>query len=266
MKKFGFIILFISIVIVGFWLIAVPESYIVDRIKTSLMEYNMTVETEDLRKGLFYNLKADRVIMKNYAPDDSLRTLLILDNMRAKLDILSLLTVHPQLDFDCTVNNGRVSGSMRLPERKTVSLDGSGISIDNLPVMDMLNIQGDGTLSFRMVLIRGEGDVQFSVDNLRIRNAGFVNTVLPTDLFHAIKGAARVNNNRIDIQSVAINGNGIYARAKGMLQERTLNMDMEIMLDASFQPESLIRTMLAQYRISPGYYRIPIRYQLPVFF
>jgi type II secretion system protein N len=266
MKKIGFIIVFISIVIVGFWLIAVPESYIEDRIETSLMAYNMTVETEGLRKGFFYNLKADRVIVRNHAPDDSLRTLLILDNMHAKLDILSLLTVRPQLNFDCTVNHGRVSGSMRLPEQKTVSLNGTGISIDNLPVMNVLNIQGDGILSLRMVLIRGEGDVRFSIDNLSVRNAGFVNTVLPTDLFHAIKGAARVNNNRINIQSVAINGNGIYTRAKGMLQERTLNMDMEVMLDASFQPESLIRTMLAQYRISPGYYRIPIRYQLPAFF
>ncbi len=266
MKKIGIILAVVLIVVMGFWLIAVPKSLIRNRVDTSLMEYNMAIETDELRKGLFYNLRAERVVLNTIGSDDSLRALLILDNIRAKLDILSLLTARLEMDFECMVNNGSVSGSTRLPEQKTLMLHGRGINIRQLPVMEILNIQGDGTLSFRMSLIRGEGEVRFSVDNLNIKKAGFFSTILPMDQFHAIKGAARVHENRIDIQSVAIKGNGLYARAKGIVRGRSLNMDMEIMLDTSFQPDSLIRTMLARYRVSPGYYRVPIQHQLPQIF
>ncbi len=266
MKKIGIILAVVLIVVMGFWLIAVPKSLIRNRVDTSLMEYNMAIETDELRKGLFYNLRAERVVLNTIGSDDSLRALLILDNIRAKLDILSLLTARPEMDFEFMVNNGSVSGSTRLPEQKTLMLHGRGINIRQLPVMEILNIQGDGTLSFRMSLVRGEGEVRFSVDNLNIKKAGFFSTILPMDQFHAIKGAARVHENRIDIQSVAIKGNGLYARAKGIVRGRSLNMDMEIMLDTSFQPDSLIRTMLARYRVSPGYYRVPIQHQLPQIF
>lgn len=266
MKKIGIVLIVVLIVIVGFWLIAVPKSLVTDRINTALMEYNMMMEADNLRKGFFYNLRADKAVINTVGSDHAVRSLFVLNDIHAKLNILSLIAARPELEFNCNAYNGSVSGSMRLPEQKTLTLYSSGINIRQLPVMDILNIQGDGTLSFHISLIRGEGEVRFSIDNLNIIKAGFLNAVFPMDLFHAVKGSALIHENRIDIPSVAIRGNGLYARAKGTVRGHSLNMDMEIMLDSSFQPDSLIRTMLAQYGVSPGYYRIPVQLELPKIF
>ena len=103
------------------------------------------------------------------------------------------------------------------------------------------------------------GNLKFTVEDADIRTASFGGVPLPLNMFHTARGAMETDGSVLRIISFAMEGKGIYARIKGDVTGRMLNLTMEIMPDATLEGQNLMFSMIRRYEVSPGYYSIPIR-------
>jgi hypothetical protein len=60
-----------------------------------------------------------------------------------------------------------------------------------------------------------------------------------------------------------MSGAGIYARVRGAIGGTDMNLSLELMTDSSFSAEPLFQFALEKYRVSPGYYVIPLKGVIP---
>lgn len=271
MKKFFLAAILAGFFIEGVWLVAVPSGLIQGIIENSGgAERDFYLKTVGLRKGFFFNISAERILLnKRKTSDSDEKLLLALSGIKARIDPLSVLRLSPEADFSCDLNNGRVVGKFGFLSKK-VNLEGQGISIKDLPFLQMSGVQGSGALKVSLWFEGAKGEIKFSSDDLKLGGASFSSDVfrgfgvvrgivLPLDLFYGMKGDVSVRDGSIDVKSLALEGEGIYARLRGGANGGRVNMDLELMTDSSFKSEPLVRMMLGRYKISPGYYLVPLR-------
>jgi hypothetical protein len=61
------------------------------------------------------------------------------------------------------------------------------------------------------------------------------------------------------VQSISLEGPGIFARAKGSIKAGMLDVKLELMPEETAVPGHLLTAVIGQYRVSRGYYVIPIK-------
>ena len=101
--------------------------------------------------------------------------------------------------------------------------------------------------------------VAFKVPDLDIDDSDSVIPLLNT--FHRLQGSLSIENSIIKITSISLEGDKGYARLKGDIANRRLNLSLELMPDENklSTGESML---IGRYIVSPGYYVIPIRKRL----
>ena len=264
MKKAALIVAAALLLVTGLWFIAVPEGLIADVIENSLSRDYLYLRTEGVKKGLFYNFSADRILlMKKGAGESPDYPLLVFEDVRGRFEFQSLLTLGPELGFEGRMNRGEVKGLVRLTGKDTLMIKGENIPIGGIPLFEPLGIYGDGTLSGSFLVRNNAGDLKFSVSDARLERASLGGVFLPLDLFHEIRGAATLDNASTEILSFAMSGTGIYARVKGRIGDAGMNLSLEVMTDTSFSAEPLFQFVLERYRVSPGYAIIPLKGMVP---
>ena len=64
----------------------------------------------------------------------------------------------------------------------------------------------------------------------------------------------------VKVSSLALEGEGVYARLKGrILNGSAMDLTLEVMPEASFADRSFLIALIQGYKVSPGYYAIPIK-------
>ena len=265
MKKTVVALIALLLLIVCLWFIAIPESLIADLIENSLSREYLYLRTEGVKKGVFYTFGADRILLKKKGSGrDSDGTLLVFSNVKGRVELLSLFRLRPELRFHGSMNDGDVTGFVRLTGADSLVITAGNVRINGIPLFEPLGIYGDGILSGSFLVRNNSGELKFSVRDVHLKSASLGGVFLPLDLFHDAKGAVRFNNdNTAEVQSFAMTGAGIYARVKGTVQGNDMNMSLELMTDSSFARESLFQMMLEKYRVSPGYYLVPLKGGIP---
>jgi type II secretion system protein N len=263
-KKAALFFIFFVALAIGSWPVAVPESLIVGYIEDFLDKRGLHASMEEFQKGFFYNIRAEKIILRKNT-DDSDMALVMLEGVHAHLDLMSLVRLEPEVKFDCSISDGTVTGWLSLLKKDTLAIQGRDIGTNGIPVLDKMGIVGDGDLSFSVQLTHGDGEVRLAFEDLKIRPTVPGSVLLPTDKFDNIKGAFRVDSGVIEVKSLSLRGNGIFARAKGFIKDRTLDIEVELMVEPSFDQKTVVQKMLARYKVLPGYYKIPVRYSLKQF-
>ena len=265
MKKTAVAFIALLLLVACLWFIAIPESLIADLIENSLSREYLYLKTEGVKKGLFYNFGADRILLKKKGKGgDPDAPLLVFSNVKGRGELLSFFRLRPELRFDGSMNDGDVTGFVRLTGTDRLMITAGNVRINGIPLFEPLGIYGDGILSGSFLVRDNSGELKFSVRDARLKNTSLGGVFLPLDLFHDAKGAVRFNNdNTVEVQSLAMTGAGIYARVKGTVKGNDMNMSLELMTDSSFAPGSLFKMMLERYRVSHGYYRVPLKGGLP---
>ena len=243
------------IVVLGFWQIAVPGSLITDLIENSLAAKGLHADFMDFRKGLFFNFEARRITLKK-----SGNSLLSIENARARIRPLSLLALRLPVLFDGDIGGGRMNGGVDLlhsGNRADIAIDKA--EMEGILLFRALGLEGSrGTFSGDMKIEGGNGEIRFALTNAVFKSASFGSVTLPLEMFNTARGAMTINNNTVDIKSFALEGDGIYARIKGNITGGRASLTAELMPERSFRGKSYIFSLLEQYRVSPGYYAIPI--------
>lgn len=257
MKTF-FIILSIPIIIIflifGAWLIAIPEGMISDLISDSVKSDKVLIKLEGIEKGFFFNLNIRKIEIKK--KDETL--LAAFENVNISPDFLSLLKLNPQLPFAGQMHSGIIEGVYVIKEDAFI-LNGKDIKLGEINSLKLIGIDGEGNLSLKLEIIKGQGEIIFNVRDARLKATtlpgGFI---LPLNWFHDIKGLLSAGKETTEVKSFTLEGEGVYARVKGNITGNTIDLKMEVMPEASFKKQSLL-ILIEPFKASPGYYVIPIK-------
>lgn len=255
----GFLLL-----LVVMWHVAVPESALSSLLNRALSDTGYSVEMGGVRKGLFCSFKAETLsLLARSGADQSRGGGITLQDVSAGLSPGSLITLTPRLDLRGLLGRGRLSAATRLTGDRSSSVSVASVSLRDSPVLSSYGIEGDGLLEGELHVTGGLGRLTFSVKDARLENTAPGGVTLPLSLFHTVRGILDFMPEKTEIPSVSLEGAGIYARVSGAIQGRMMKLNVEVMHDASYAPDPLTAAMLRPYRVSPGYYVIPITQTAP---
>lgn len=263
MKKAAVVIGVVFLIIVGVWYIALPSSLITNVMEGALRKDNLSLEVEGLKKGLFYSLKADKIVLRQKGGDkDSGEPLFVCSDFKGGVDVSSLAGLSPKLNFTCTMNDGEITGDMALSGNKNFNVTGKAIRLQKIPFLESYGIRGEGVLSGSFRMSNASGDLKFSVAEARLERA-YVNGVsIPLDRFQDIKGTVAFTGDAIDVRSVTFTGDDISAKAGGSIKGRAMDMTLEVTKGTTSISDT-IDPLLERYKVSPGYYVIPWKGEVP---
>ena len=265
MKKTAAALIVLLLLVVCLWFVAIPESLIADLVENALGREYLYLKTEGVKKGLFYDFGAERILLKKKGSGGEADTpLLVFSDVKGRVEMLSLFMLRPELRFHGSMSGGDVTGFVRLTGSDSLVIEAGNVSINGLPLFEPLGIYGDGILSGSILVRNNVAELKFSVRDVNLKSTTLGGVFLPLDLFRDIKGAVMINNdNTAEVRSFAMTGTGIYARVKGTIRGSEMNMSLELMTDSSFAQGALFMMILERYRVSPGYYLVPLKGGIP---
>jgi type II secretion system protein N len=250
------LIAFIAFVVILWapWIVFSPAS-LQFMIEDSFYSERIHVEMTGLEKGLFYTLSAEKVIIRSAGGE-----LLVFDSVRSKINPLSLMMLKLRLTADGNIGGGTFSGNLRLGKGAGQMLfDVKQAEMNKIPLLKRTGVQGTGTISGRVSLMNDSVTIVFATDKVNFEPSLVAGITLPLNFFHRATGSLTAKGNILTIESVSLEGKDVFARLKGRIQNSLMDMTMEIMPGRTGIENPLFLAEFERYKVSPGYYAIPVR-------
>jgi len=228
-------------------------------------------ELTGFEKGLFYTLHIERASLSKlisrgkrlsvshlYKGSGEGSAFVVLQNIDITPDIFSFLKLSPRFNLKGLAGQGSIRGSAGREHGGLIAVvHGEHIDVSSLPILIQAGIHGEGRLEFDFRWKGSQGEMVFSVDEARLSGVFSGNSAIPLNFFKSLKGMLTLGNT-ITVNSLTLEGEGIYVRVKGEIREGGLDGRAEVMVDASFSQYPLLKSFLERYNVSPGYYVIPL--------
>ncbi len=252
------------VVLEGVWLVVLPEGLIRGLLEDSFNNDYVYLRSEGFKKGIFYNFSVSRLsLMKRGAGGGPDALLLEVDDLKGKVDLLSVIAFRPGVTLRCRMNDDQISGKVALTGRGRTTFGGDNIRMKNIPFLEAIGIHAEGVMSGSFSMENNTGSVKVSLADASFANSSSLGAFLPLEVFHDVKGAATIGNGAVEIQSLAMTGAGVYGRVKGSAKGGNMDMSFELMTEPSFKLEPLLQAMIERYKVSPGYYVFPLKGRIP---
>ena len=273
MKTLGLVLACLVLLAIGIWIIVIPESLIVDAIEGAVPGEALSVRVDGLEKGLFYSVTARQILIhgakgtklpgQNMAPPPSdPQPLFTFERVAGSLDFPSLVTLSPLIRIEGSLNGGSVSGVTAISEGGRSDVVFRDVSLRGLAALELFGIKGEGVLSGNMRYGAGAGEIQFTIDKAKFRSTTLGGVFIPLEFFSRMRGALATRGGNTEVKSFTLEGKDVFARVTGTAEGRDVNMKMELMPEPAFTAEPLLMTLLTPYKVSPGYYVIPVKTRL----
>lgn len=239
------------------WFFAVPDDLLKKRIEDSISTAEnsaINASIEGFEKGIFFSFNADSLKLK--------RGDIPLFNITAisgRINPLYLLK--RQLSFSITgkLGEGDIEGSFRLPEDGNLKITNADLKA--IDYLSQIGIESSGYISSDIVLNGGTVQITFEIPDLNIKNSGRI-TLPFLNSFNRIQGALSLNEDTIKVRSISLEGTKGYARLKGAIDRGVMNLALELM-PSSKEVTPVELMLIEKYKVSPGYYLIPLKGPLP---
>ncbi len=238
----------------GIWLVVFPETYITSLIENSVDDPDMRLEVSGLRKGPLYSFTAEGIALKKAG-----RPLLATERIHGRINPFSLLLLRLDMHVSGAAAGGIIKGRVDLIRGKShVLLTLEKADLASIPLFPLAGVKGTGTFSGRMKIDGPTGDIRFEITDARLESSSFGGIALPLNIFRSARGALSIANKTVTVSSFALEGEDIYARMKGTIAGGRLKLTMEVMPGRSFMENNPLALFLEAYKVSPGYYAIPV--------
>ena len=229
---------------VVFWYAAVPDSAIPGLIASRAGGPGYDVRVNNFHKGLLLSFSAASVTVGCGG-----RPALAFEGVRGRINPLGLLGLRLLVPFKAVLAGGTVRGRYAyglFSGRSRVRAKVEGAQLSGLPL-----IKGSrGTLRARLEYAGGPGgmagSLMFSAKDLRDFPYGFRNA----------NGVVYLTPGGLKIKSISLDSGEMYAKLKGGIHNGQYNIRMEVTTPGP--GETCRNPLLAPYRVSPGYYVIPL--------
>ncbi|GBD98509.1 hypothetical protein BMS3Abin07_00524 [bacterium BMS3Abin07] len=261
MKRFVLIILILSAVlplaIVGVWYWGIPDDYVSSRIE-GLGSAPVSIKVVGFAKAPFFSFRADRIIVKRDSEE-----ILSIGDLAGSLRPFELLKGRVVIHITGNSYGGKFTALITAGKGMTdMSMYFSRLDISRISYARKSGFSGDGELSGSFKYVNGKGSIKFEIDHMIIRSFRNYGAIVPLKDFNNVRGMIDlVSAGNFRIKSLALQGRGIYIRLKGSIVNSLADLEVEVMPEPSFPDKSLLM-LIDRYRISNGYYRIPIKRHL----
>lgn len=239
---------------VGVWFYAIPDDYVVHQIERLNLR-PLQVELDGFSKNLFFGFHADNLVVKNNG-----REVLGVSGIKGKLHPLNLLIGKVNMDITGIVYDGEVSATLILSKGKaSAQVEASGVDVGSVGPLRDLGLKGEGKLSGNLFYEDNAGTLQCLVSDASFNGFSTGGIFVPMKYFHTLRCAVDIlSPGNFSIRSVSLEGKGIFARVKGSIRKRDVDLGVELMPESGFEDSSLLM-LLKQYKVSEGYYLIPLK-------
>ncbi len=271
-----YIIISVLVVLVlsfALWHVAIPVKLIELRIGELFLSKGIIVNLEGIRKGLFYSISVEAVtfysLLEQGKPAFDMDSggkgqSLTLLNLRAGLDLSSLVRLRPSIDINSSSGTGIVRGNLSLFDRK-LTIEFEGIDLSDVGLTKEAGLDGKGILSGKgsFYLNDSRAALRFSINNMTLKDIvrdGYI----PLSFFNQMRGYLEIHDSIINIHSLSFEGKGVYGRIQDA-QLRIQNLqflkdsNLTLMVNSDFPMPRLIDLALLRYKRSTGYFIIPLR-------
>ncbi len=193
------------------------------------------------------------------------------DRAVVRLALLPLLAGRVKVAGTLWIGPGEVQGEFSLHGGGKSTITARGVRLEDIPFFGTVTgaqVKGAATVggSFSGTSPAVAGALQLEVTNADLRGVKIGETPLPDAGFDTVRGALKVAGGRITLESLTLQGEGLYVRLKGDLPRTAplsaapLNLTLELMPKPDFlEKQKFVFLLLTKYQSSPGHYQIPIR-------
>ncbi len=264
MKRIVIAVAALFVLIEGVWLVVLPEGMVKGFIEGSFDNDYVYLRAEGFRKGIFYNFSADKLILRKRGSGGETGSLLLkVDDMKGRVDLLSVIALMPEVAVRCKLNDGEIEGKVALTGRGKTSISGKDIAMRGVPFLEALGIHAEGVMSGDFSAENNAGSLRVLLAKATFSNASLGGVFLPLEVFHEVRGAAAISGGGVEIQSLAMSGDGVYGRVTGSVKGGHMNVNFELMTEPSLRVEPLLLAMIERYKVSPGYFVFPLKGEIP---
>ncbi len=264
MRRVVIAIIAFFLIVEGVWLIVFSGGIIRCFLEGSFDNDYVYLRSEGFKKGIFYNFSVAKLSLRKRSSGGAADALLLeFDDLKGKVDLLSVFAFRPEVVFHCRTGDGEIAGKVALTGRGSTTVSGDNIRMSEVPFLEAIGIHAGGVMSGIFSAKRNIGSLKVSLADATFRNSSLAGVFLPLEVFHEFKGAATISSGTMEIQSLAMSGNGVYGRVRGSVKGGNMNMNFELMTEPSFKLDPLLQAMIERYKVSPGYYVFPVKGEIP---
>lgn len=228
----------------GLWLVALPERLFLEMLDLggAAGDSQISLEPRGFKKGLFYNFRIEELEIKRAG-----RRALVINGISGSIRPGLKISV----PFSGTVEGGVLNGLLivgKNQRRLTLNIVNAGIS-DILP-------GSRGTLNAEAFIDGNAGEVKFSITGAEIKPGSLYEIQIPVK-FHTARGALVIAGDKLEVKSVSLEGERLYARLKGSYTGGAdSTLELELMPE---DPSDPVFAFAGRYKVAPGFYRIPLK-------
>jgi type II secretion system protein N len=198
-------------------------------------------------------------------------TLLTADTLKLRLRLLPLLLGKVEIGYRLQIGAGQVRGELFPRGNGKSTLAVQAVKLEDLPFFPLVTgaqvkgeLNASGFLGSRQRSATGE--LQVEVKKADLRGIRIGETPLPDAAYDNVRGALKISGGKASLESLTLQGEGLYVRLKGDLPASSplaaapLNLTLELMPKPDFlEKQKFVFLLLTKYQSSPGHYQIPIR-------
>jgi type II secretion system protein N len=227
-------------------------------------------------QGLSLTPSVHKTFLPGLAWDNALLSsqqgpLLRFEQLTARPLLLQLLTGRIMLNSAVTLGAGRLNLEQTLSGRQSVLLAADKLPLGEIPFFrTVLSARVGGSLWSEGRVTRGpqgwNGELKLEINRLEFSGIKLGEFPLPAADNLNSKGLIRITNGKARLESLTLQGEGIYMRLSGELplgvnaEAAPLDLVLEIMPKPDFlDRQKLVFLLLAKFMTSPGVYRVPIK-------
>lgn len=249
-----------------FTVLFIPAREIRELLVRGLEQQGYTLRTGYFGKAFPFGIKA-----RNLEILDGRGSLVKLDEVTARVAILPLLAGKMVVNYNAGIGNGTIEGHFSSGRNKEFSAAAGNIRLEDIPFFrTVAGARVTGELSSDVEFSEQgsgfKGQARLSVKDAVLNGLKITGMPLPDASYESIRGMYLVNGGKGSLESLSLQGRGIYVRLKGDIPftsppgSAPINLTLELMPKPAFlENQKLVFLLLVKYLTSPGHYQIPIR-------
>jgi type II secretion system protein N len=247
-------------------LLFIPDQALREAVTRGLASAGCTFTAARFDKAFPLGVKAQGVTIGN-----DRGVILKADRAVVRLALLPLLAGRVNVIGTLRIGAGEVNGNIFLRGKGNSTIAVHAVRLEDIPFFSTVtgaDVKGTTTIqgSFSGTSSAATGTLQVEVTNADLRSVKIGETPLPDAGFDTVRGALKVGGGRITLESLTLQGEGLYVRLSGNvpltapLAAAPLNLTLELMPKPEFlEKQKFVFLLLTKYQASPGHYQIPIR-------
>jgi len=242
----------------------VPSEQVKGAISRVMETRGYSFRAEVFRKSPLLGFHARNVLVS-----DERGPLLKLTETTVRLKFLPLLLGKIAVECQARIGAGELEAEFK-PQSGSFSIRISGVRLEDIPFFltaTGASVKGalyvDGAFDGKGAKCRGS--LKLEVKQADLRSIKIGETPLPDASYQTIRGMLRAAGGKGTLESLTLQGEGIYIRLHGTVPvsgqpaSAPINLSLELMPKPYFlENQKLIFLLLTKYQVTPGAYRIPV--------